>query len=78
MEQVSSMRWANIDVSIDILAHAVSMFPSTYRIIGSAASISPDTVRLVVASDDIEQDGQQLTCEVRDDRDTRKIQMIKV
>ena len=70
---------AIIDVSVDILALAVALFPSTYRVVGSQDSECADTVRLIVESDDIAEGATvHITCEVKDAGSTRTVRMIPV
>ena len=67
---------AIIDIAVDTLGIALSLMPSTYKVIGSGTSIAPDTVRLVVASDDLTLDKQMhITCEVRDVGSSRTVVM---
>lgn len=66
---------AAIDVSVEILAQAAMLFPSTYRIIGSSCSLAPGTVRLIVESDAIEGEDMLMTCEVSDAGSTRTVVM---
>jgi hypothetical protein len=70
------MGYGTIDVCVDVLADAVRLFPSTYRVVGSRESIASGTVRLVVESEDISQDAYpHMTCMVRDAGSTRTITM---
>lgn len=59
---------ATIDVSTEILAYALMLFPSTYKVIGSAPLMGCEAVRLVVESEEIPPgvSGLTLTCEVND------------
>ena len=67
---------AIIDIAVDTLDIALSLMPSTYKVIGSGISIEPDTVRLVVTSDDLTLDKQvHITCEVRDVGSSRTVIM---
>nr|WMC97936.1 hypothetical protein RAR13_04265 [Aminobacter aminovorans] len=66
---------AIIDVTVDALAVALAMFPSTYRVIGSEASLYANTVRLVVESDDIHGHDMIITCTVKDAGSTRTVVM---
>jgi hypothetical protein len=69
---------AIIDVSTDILATALALFPSTYRVVGSEASPAHGVVRLIVEGEDITGHDMVVSCEVKDAGSTRTIVMTPV
>ncbi|MFC3207381.1 hypothetical protein [Aquamicrobium soli] len=67
---------AIIDVDARLLPQALTLFPSTYRVVGSQKSEHDGTVRLVMESEDVALGSSVfMTCEVRDAGSTRTIVM---
>ena len=70
------MGYGTIDIATDFIPTALTLFPSTYRVVGSRESISVGTVRLVVESEDISPTAYpHFICVVSDAGSTRAIRM---